>query len=182
MVMGQGSAGCFFSYFAKRAGAATVIASDKAEARLAAAPGFGTDVAVRAERDNVRAAVMDHTGGAGADVVIEAVGSSEALVQSVELVRVGGEMLFFGLPESHEPVPFNYHAFFRKKVRSVCHYGAQHEPDLVSFQHALDLIAGGQIDVSRMVSHRLSIEHIADAMAIAHERTDNALKVAIDLS
>ena len=180
MVMGQGSAGQFFGYLAKRAGAAKVIASDKSEARLAASPVFGVDVAVMAKGDNVTQAVMDHTDGNGVDMLIEAVGSQESLLQSVDLVRVGGEMLMFGLPDADTPVPFNFHDFFRKKLMAYCEYGAQHEPDLVSFAQGLRLIANGEVDVSTMVSHTLPIEQIDEAMHLAHERTDNALKVSID--
>ena len=41
MIMGLGSAGNFFSYLAKRAGAAKVIASDLSEARIALGSQFG---------------------------------------------------------------------------------------------------------------------------------------------
>lgn len=180
MVMGQGSAGQFFGFLAKRAGAAKVIASDKSEARLALSPAFGVDVAVMAKGDNVAQAVMDNTDGHGVDMLIEAVGSRESLLQSVDLVRVGGEMLMFGLPDTNEPVPFNFHDFFRKKLLAYSDYGAQHEPDLVSFDQGLKLIANGEIDVSAMVSHTLPIEKIDEAVHLAHERSGNALKVSID--
>lgn len=180
MVLGQGSAGNFFAYLAKRAGAAKVIASDKSEARLAASTRFGVDVAVKAERDNVLDAVMDHTGGEGVDFLIEAVGSSEALLQSVDLVRLGGEMLLFGLPDTSEPVLINYHDFFRKRLKAYAVVGAQHEPNLVSFRHALKLIASREIDVSRLISHTLPIERIDEALEIARERSDNALRISID--
>ena len=179
MVMGQGSAGQFMAWLAKRAGAAKVIASDRSEARLSMSSAFGVDVPVMARGDNVNQAVMDHTGGEGADLLIEAVGSRESLLESVELTRVGGEMLLFGLPDSNDPVPFNFHDFFRRKLTAYADYGAQHEPDLVSFDHALRLIASGEIDVKSMVSHTLPIERIDEAMRLAHERDDNALKVSL---
>jgi len=179
MVMGQGSGGQFMAWLAKRAGAAKVIASDRSEARIASSPGFGVDVPVMARGDNVHQAVMDHTGGEGVDLLIEAVGSRDALLESVTLTRIGGEMLLFGLPDSNDPVPFNFHDFFRRKLKAYSDYGAQHEPDLVSFGHALELIASGQIDVKSMVSHTLPIEQIGEAMRLAHERDDNALKVSL---
>ena len=179
MIMGLGSAGIFFSYLAKRAGAANVIASDLAEARLALGAQFGVDVAVKAVHSNVVDAVMDHTNGQGADFLIEAVGRSDSLLQSVDLVRTGGAMLLFGLPDTSEPVLFNFHDFFRKKLSAFAEYGAQHEPDLVSFSHALTLIAQKEMDVSPMVSHHFPLEQIDAAMQIARDRSDNALKISI---
>ncbi len=179
MVMGLGSSGQFFSYLAKRAGAAQVIGSDKSTARLAASSAFGVDVAVMAEGDDVVQAVNDHTGGEGADLLIEAVGSQEALLQSVDLVRPSGDMLLFGVPDTLENVPFNFNTFFRKKLTAYTEYGAQHEPDLVSFAQGLNLISSGEIDVSKMVSHTLPIEQIDEALHLAHERDDDALKVSL---
>jgi L-iditol 2-dehydrogenase len=183
MVMGQGSAGVFFAWMAKRFGAKKVIVSDLSEARLTQSKMTGADVAVRADAQgqNVKAAVEEHTNGQGADLVIEAVGKRTSLLQSVELVRNTGQMVFFGLPDTHEPVLFNFHDFFRKRVTAYAHYGTQAEPGLVSFQTALDLIATGQIDVSELVTHRLPLEKIGEAMRIAQERSDGARKVAIML-
>ena len=181
MVMGQGSAGVFFSWIAKRLGAGKVIVSDLSEARLVHARVTGADVAVRAEPsgENVKAAVLEHTGGQGADFLIEAVGRRTSFLQSVDLVRPGGELLYFGLPDSHDPIPFNFHDFFRKRLSAYAHHGTQFEPGLVSFQMALDWIATRQIDVTRLISHRLPLARIDEGMRLALERTDNARKIAI---
>lgn len=181
MVMGQGSAGMFFAFLLKRAGAARVIVSDLSEARLALSSGMGADVALRANGTNVRDTVMDLTEGKGVDYLVEAVGSRRTLLESVDLVRTGAEMLLFGLPDSREPVPFNFHDFFRKRLRAASTYGAQVEPGLRSFQAAVELIVREQIDVAPLVSHVLPIEQVDRAMHLAHERTENAIKVSLRL-
>ena len=179
MVQGQGSAGMFFAYLAKRAGAAKVIVSDLSEARLAASAGMGADVAVRVGGDNVLQAVMDHTGGQGADFLVEAVGSRESLLEAVSLARLGADMLMFGLPDSTSPVPYNFHDFFRKKLRMVSTYGTQEEPGRVSFQMALNLIANKEVDVSPLVKDFFPIEEVNTAMAAANDRGNNMLKVSL---
>lgn len=179
MVMGQGSAGMFFAYLMKRAGAARVITSDLSEARLAQSRRMGADLAVQASGRNVHEAVMDETGGAGADYVIEAVGARESFLESVRLARNGADMLFFGLPDTSEPIGIDFNTFFRKRITANATYGAQFEKGLVSFRQALDLIVRGEIDMSPLVSHMLPIEEIDEAMHMAHERSDNALKVSL---
>jgi L-iditol 2-dehydrogenase len=163
----------------KRAGAAKVITSDLSEARLAQSRRMGADVAVKASGRNVYEAVMDETGGAGAHYVIEAVGARESFLESVQLARNGANMLFFGLPDTAEPISIDFNAFFRKRITANATYGAQFEPGLVSFRQALDLIVRGEIDMSPLVSHMLSIEQIDEAMHMAHDRSDNALKVSL---
>ncbi len=49
----------------------------------------------------------------------------------------------------------------------------------MSFRLALDLIASGQIDVTKMVTHRYSIEQIDKGMRVALDRPDNAGKVVV---
>jgi L-iditol 2-dehydrogenase len=179
MVMGQGSAGLFFAYLLKKAGAAQVIVSDLSEARLALSRGMGADVCLLAHPKNVREAVLDLTGGRGVDYLVEAVGSRDALLESVHLVRPDGEMLLFGLPDTHEPIPFHFYEFFRKRIRAAATYGAQWESGLTSFREAADLITRGDINIEPLLSHLLSIEQIDHAMRLAHERFDGAIKVSI---
>lgn len=180
-VLGQGSAGLFFAWQAKHMGADKVIVSDLSRARLAQSPIFGADIAVRGDTDGkaIREAVMDETGGSGAHIVIEAVGRNETIEQAIDIARPHGNVVFFGLPESVRPVPFSYAKFFMKQLQMYAVVNAQAEADLVSFRKALDWIARRQIDVATMVSHRLPLEAIERALVLAHERDEDALKVAL---
>ncbi len=180
-VLGQGSAGQFFSWQAKHLGAENVVVADLSQARLAQSGVFGADIAVTgdAEGHNIKEAVMDSTNGQGADIVIEAVGRSETIRHAVDIARPSGNLVFFGLPEGSEDVPFNYMKFFMKQLQMYGVVGAQAEEDLSSFHKALDWIARRQIDVSQMVSHRLDLEEIDRGMLLAHERDEDALKVTL---
>lgn len=179
VVMGQGSAGLFFTWLLKRAGAGQIIVCDKSDARLEQSRAYGADHAINAETGDIRSVVDDLTGGNGAEYLVEAVGRRDSLLQTVQLVGTDAEMLWFGLPDSNEPVQIDFSQFFRKRLKTASTYGAQTEADLASFQAAVDYIARGDIDVSNLVSHVLPLDRIQDAMLMAHERTDNCLKVSV---
>ena len=183
-VIGQGSAGAFFTFLLKRAGAARVLVSDKSPARLAYSRKLGADLAVDAGTADAGpgdfgAAVMEATGGRGADVVVEAVGSRETFPLSLELAAPGATLVWFGLPEGTHDYPFSFGQFFRRALTAYSNFGAQGEPGLESFRYAVRLIAGGAIDVAPLLSHMLPIEEVGQAFRIARERTGNALKVSI---
>ena len=180
-VLGQGSAGQFFAWQAKHLGAENVVVTDLSPARLAQSNVFGADIAVMGDTEGkaVREAVMDSTDGRGAHIVIEAVGRSETIRHAVDIARPGGNVVFFGLPEGSEDVPFNYMKFFMKQLQMYGVVGAQAEEDLSSFHKALDWIARRQIDVTQMVSHCLELEDIDRGMMLAHERDEDALKVTL---
>lgn len=185
VVIGQGSAGAFFTFLLKRAGAARVLVSDKSPARLAYSRKLGADLAVEvgdageSGAGDFRTAVMEATGGRGADVVVEAVGSRETFPLSLELAAPGATLVWFGLPEGPGDYPFSFNDFFRRALTAYSNFGAQGEPGLASFRHAVRLIEDGAIDVSPLLSHMLPVEQVGEAVRIAHERADNALKVSI---
>jgi L-iditol 2-dehydrogenase len=178
-VIGQGSAGAFFTFLLKRAGAARVLVSDKSPARLAYASKLGADLTVDANVGDFTAAVLEATGGRGAGLVVEAVGSRETFPQSLELAARGATLIWFGLPEDTGEYPLVFHTFFRRGLTAYSNFGAQGEPNLESFRYAVRLIADGAIDVAPLLSHMLPIEQVAEAFQIAHDRSDNALKVTI---
>jgi L-iditol 2-dehydrogenase len=179
VVIGQGSAGAFFTFLLKRAGAARVLVSDKSPARLAYSRQLGADLAVDVNAADFRSAVLEATGGQGADLVVEAVGSRETFPLSLELAARGATLVWFGLPEGADDYPFSFSQFFRRSLTAHARFGAQGEPGLESFRYAVRLIADGAIDVAPLLSHMLPIERVDEAFRIAHDRSDNALKVSI---
>jgi L-iditol 2-dehydrogenase len=178
-VIGQGSAGAFFTFLLKRAGAARVLVSDKSPARLAYSRQLGADLAVDAGAADFRSAVLEATGGRGAGLVVEAVGSRETFPLSLDLAADGATVVWFGLPEGTGDYPFSYPDFFRRRLTAYSTFGAQGEPGLESFRHAVRLISDGAIDVAPLLSHVLPIDQVEEAFRIAHERTGNALKVSV---
>jgi L-iditol 2-dehydrogenase len=182
-VIGQGSAGAFFTFLLKRAGARSVLVSDKSPARLAYSRHLGADLTVLADgadEEGFRSAVLEATGGRGAGLVVEAVGSRETFPLSVELAADSATVLWFGLPEGLGAYPFSFPEFFVRRLTAYAISGTQGEPGLESFRYAVRLIADGAIDVAPLLSHMLPIDRVEEAYRMAHDRTDGALKVSIE--
>jgi L-iditol 2-dehydrogenase len=179
LILGQGSAGLFWTFWLKRSGAGRIIAADYSDARLAVSADYGADVTVNVGETDLAEVIRELTGD-GADFVVEAVGRRETLFQSIELVRPDGDLMWFGLPDTDDSVQISFAKFFRKRLTASSTYGAQDEGDAVSFQTALDLIAGAKLDVSPLLSHVYPIEEIGHAFNVANEPVaDGALKVSV---
>lgn len=69
-----------------------IVSIDLADARLDAAKRFGADVAVNNSSEDAIAIVEELTGGLGADVTIEAVGTPATFELAADLVRAGGHV------------------------------------------------------------------------------------------
>ena len=179
VVVGQGSVGLFHDFMLRRLGAHRIIGIEPVPERLAAGRAMGLDEAVDVSGRRATEAVMDLTGGEGADLVIEAVGSVETLNQTLQLAKPLGRIAVFGLPPTMEPVPFDWDTFFRKRLDMHTVFGAQDEPGLPAFQIAVDYIARGDIDMAPFVTHTLPIDRVQEAFDLAHSKEDGALKVSL---
>ena len=178
-VIGQGSVGLFHDFMLGRVGAHRIIGIEPVAARLSAGRAMGIDEAIDVTGRRATEAVLDLTGGEGADLVIEAVGSVETLNQTLQMVRPLGRVAVFGLPPTMERVPFDWDTFFRKRLDIHTVFGAQDEPGLPAFQVSVDFITRGDIDMAPFVTHQLPITRVQEAFDLASSKEDGALKVSL---
>jgi threonine dehydrogenase-like Zn-dependent dehydrogenase len=181
VVIGQGSAGLFFNAMLSRLGARQIVALDVVEARVAAAERFGATCSLDISGADPVAAVKEATGGQLGDLVVEAVGEPETINLMPKLVREGGTIMAFGIPRGPYRLEFDYFSLFLKKCVLTSSAGSVHEPGRVSTRMALDLIAGGQVDATPMLTHRLPFSRAPEAYELARSRADGVIKIVIDM-
>tara|TARA_B110000014_G_scaffold205612_1_gene156128 strand:+ start:370 stop:1290 length:921 start_codon:yes stop_codon:yes gene_type:complete len=179
VVIGQGSAGLFWDFQLKLLGAEKIFSVEPLSWRRKLGLSYGVDQAIDVTGKEAVDAVNDMTGGIGADLVIEAVGSTETLSQAFHFVRDEGSVVLFGLPESEDPVPFDYSQMFKSRANAFTVLGSQDEVGLKSYAEAVRLISSGQIDVAPIISHRINIADIDQAFEVARERVDGAVKIGV---
>jgi L-iditol 2-dehydrogenase len=179
VVVGQGSAGLFWDFVLTGLGAEKIISIEPLAWRRELGKNYGVDTTVDVTGDAAVDALKDLTDGSGADLVIEAVGSTPTLSQAFHLVRSEGRVVLFGLPESEDPVPFDYSQMFKIRADAFTVLGSQDEPGLTSYVESVRLISSGEIDVEPIISHRVNISEIDRAFEIAGERVDGVVKIGI---
>ena len=140
-VIGVGPIGSMFVRLAKLRGA-QVIAIGRRRSRLEHTLTLGADRVIATEEtlDPV-AAVRQLTGNRGADIVIEAVGSHETWNWSVEMLRRGGVVNFFGGPPSGTRVELDTNLMHYSEI--TCKASFHHTPR--AFREALDIIESGGV-------------------------------------
>jgi 2-desacetyl-2-hydroxyethyl bacteriochlorophyllide A dehydrogenase len=104
VVLGAGPIGNLHVQMLRLCGAAPIIAADLSEDRCRMALEVGADAAV-SDPARLKAEVLARTGGRGADLVIESVGSPRLYAQAFDLIRKGGHVAFFGITGPGETVP-----------------------------------------------------------------------------
>lgn len=180
-VCGAGSAGLFFVQLLRRAGFAQVIVSDRSPVRLGIAEAFGADLAVEAPGSSFVEAVRDRTGGAGADLVIEAVGLDETRRSCLEAVRKNGRVGYFGFPERPGGTSeWSYAEAWQKTPSIEVVNGTQDEPGLASFKEAVALIHSGAIDVDPFLEPAYPLEQIQEGFETAYAARAGKVAVRLD--
>ncbi|MDQ7051503.1 MAG: alcohol dehydrogenase family protein [candidate division KSB1 bacterium] len=96
VVLGCGPVGLMAVAAARYLGCQTIFAVDSVPDRLSMAAQFGA-LPLDLHKDEVAASIMRHTDGRGADAVLEAVGSPQAMRLAYELVRPGGVISTVGV-------------------------------------------------------------------------------------
>ncbi len=166
VVVGLGSIGCLFVQLLRRAGAAVVGLDPLAERRHLSRR-FGVEAT---DPGRAAALVRERTEGRGADHVVVTAGGGEALAWAARAVRDGGALhVFAGGPGSALPVPLDQ--LYHRELTIAASYSSS-PADL---REAFALIAGGQVVVDGLVTHRVPLDRLQEGVELMRRR--QALKV-----
>ena len=137
LVIGVGGLGAYAIQFLKLLSPATVFAVDTAEARLADARRFGADHALISDARSVEA-IMDLTGGRGADLVIDLVGNNATLALAAAVSRPHGRIVLVGLEGGTLEVGWG-------KIATTCEFSISLGSTLSDLQEVCKLAADGRL-------------------------------------
>lgn len=172
-VVGAGPIGLSAIMGARLFSPSHIVAIDKADSRLQAAKMFGADVIVNNGREDTLAAVQCLTDGLGADVSIEAVGVPATFELATDLIRPGGRVANIGV--HGEPATLHLESLWIKNVTITTGL-----VDTYSTPTLLKLIANGQVDAGRFVTHHFPLEEFMEAYDVfGHAADTGALKVVL---
>jgi L-iditol 2-dehydrogenase len=176
VVIGAGPLGILQAETAKARGCLKTILVQRSRRRYERAKQFEIDHVVCEEDEDPLDAVMDLTGGAGADVVINAAPSREAVELAFKLVGKSGKVsLFASVPKDNPVVDIDVNRIHYEQIEV---YGASDLKPSNAVQ-ALDLLASGAISTDKLITHVLDLEDFFRGVELINRR--EALKVVIRL-
>lgn len=158
VILGGGVIGLLMVELALRAGAGTVVLSTRQAPRRVLASELGAHHVVDAGADPVAAvaALLPR----GADVVLECAGVGETFVQSIQMARRGGAVVFFGVVPEGEEVAVSPFELLTKELRLE---SAWLNP--LTHPRAAQLIADGALSLDRLITRTISLDDVPAAIA-----------------
>ena len=172
-VVGSGPVGLAAIMTARLFSPSHIVAIDVADRRLEAAKDFGADVTVNNGISDPLHAVQSLTDGLGADVAIEAVGLPETFELAVRLTRPGARIANIGVHGKSAALHLE-DQWIRDITISTGLVDTYSTPTL------LKLLASGQLDAARLVTHRFGFDDFDEAYDVFARAADTgALKVVL---
>jgi len=172
VVLGGGPIGALIAMVSRHRGARVVV-SELNPFRVDILGKLGLDV-VGPGRD-LAAFVEEWTAGDGADVVFEVTGNAAAVTAMTGLVRVQGTLSVVAIHA--EPLPVDLYRFFAREL--TMHGSRLYARD--DWDEAIRLAAAGAVTLAPLVTRRLPLESLPDAMELAL-RGGPAMKVLIEVT
>jgi L-iditol 2-dehydrogenase len=169
-VLGCGPIGILLIGLARRAGATTVVATDRLAHRVAAAREAGA-IAALVDEGSERDVLLAATGGLGVDTAIEIAGDDDAIDTAIALARPAATVVVAGINAVERSTIDAAIArrkgldlrFARRMVRT--------------YPRAIALVDAGLIDLTAIVTHRFPLADFDAAFRTAARR--DGLKVVI---
>jgi L-iditol 2-dehydrogenase len=168
-VIGLGSVGALFVQLLLRAGV-KVLASDPLPERCALGERFGAEAFQGADALGERARQL--TDGRGVDLVLVTAGGASVLPSGASVARDGGAIHYFAGGDG-DSLPLPLAALYHRELTLTATYSSSP----VELREAFDLLVRGAIRVERLITHRLPLSRLAEAVALTVEH--QALKVYV---
>jgi threonine dehydrogenase-like Zn-dependent dehydrogenase len=161
-VVGDGAVGLCAVLASRRLGAERVIALSRNPERQKVAREFGATDIIEARGDEAVQAVLDLTGGIGADAALECVGTGQSIATAAAIARPGSVIGIVGVP--HGEVPFTS-TFFR----NVGWRGGP-APARIYIPELLGDVLDGTINPGLVFDYETGLQNIAGAYRAMDER------------
>jgi len=173
-IIGAGTMGQILIQLVKNSGASQIIHIDTLAWKLAISLQHGATDVVDAKNEDAYEKVMALTGGKGADVVFEAVGSTAVFETAMKLAARGGTVVQFGFAaEGAEAkiIPFDV---LSKELTIV---GSWLNP--YTFARTIKLLASGKVKVDHLITDRLPVKDLEKGLHKAMDRPDGFIKAVV---
>lgn len=161
-VVGDGAVGLCAVLASRRLGADRIIALSRHAGRQEVAREFGATDIVEARGEEAIQAVLELTGGIGADAALECVGTAQSIATAFAVARPGSTVGIVGVP--HGQLPFA-ETFFRNTG-----WRGGPAPARIYIPELLGDVLDGVIDPGRVFDYETDLDHIADAYRAMDER------------
>lgn len=166
-VIGCGGVGDAAIAGAALAGASTIVAVDTEDGKLEWAREFGATHTINAKQTDPVQCIRDLTGGFGADVVIDAVGTPGTWKQAFEARDLAGRLVLVGVPSPEMKLEADFLPFFSHGGSLSSSWYGDCLPSR-DFPMLVNLALQGRFPLDKFVTERISLDEVEQSFEKMH--------------
>lgn len=172
-IIGAGTIGLLSIVTARESGASEVLITARHPHQQELARALGADRVYPSSKE-----LLADVGDQHVDVVVETVGGkTETLAESVNVARTGGRISLLGVFTGNPKLPGM--PFFSKELTLAASNCYSREADQGDFALGARLAAAHSSLIEPLVTHTFGLDQIADAFALADDKSNRSIKVHI---
>lgn len=172
-VVGLGVGGLLHLQLLRTRGVHRIVGITRSAAKRALAEELGATVTCHP--DDAEECVRELTDGAGADIVVESVGTVETLAQAIRVAGGGATVLLYGVTRA-EVGRLDYVQLYLKELKLVSSRAAL----IGDYATAVDLLADRVVQVAPLLSERFHLDRGTEAFDALRARPD-VVKVLLEV-
>ncbi len=178
VIIGDGPIALFAVGVAKVCGVTTVFHIGKYDFNMEISKVLGSDYRLYANREDINRIefIKDHTYGFGADIVLDMVGSPQALDEGFKILRKGGRFTAFGIA-AKSPCFVDYNNGIVFKGAQI--HGISGRKIFDTWYRNRNFLASGLLDISPVITHLFSLDDYEKGFAEMMSRPRKSAKIVL---
>lgn len=172
VVVGSGMIGLLVVQAARLAGCSQVIAVDLDDDKLEIAKSLGADVVCNPKTGDVQQAVLEATGGRGADVSFEVVGATPTVHSAIEATKRGGAITIVGNLAPQVDFPLQSVVTRELRVQGSCASNGE-------YPQCIDYLSRGAIQVDPLITAKANLDDGPEWFSRLYGGEAGAMKVLL---
>ncbi|MFC4779364.1 galactitol-1-phosphate 5-dehydrogenase [Paenibacillus sp. GCM10023252] len=180
LISGAGPIGLMLALWSRAWGARTVMLADIDEGKLAFAEKLGFEHTVNPLQHDVAAWVRELC-GKGADVCVEGAGSSPSWDNCLKAARPFGRVVLMGNPAGEMKLSQGgYWEILRKELTLTGTWNSSYSSlPKNEWELAMAYMASGKLPAQALITHRVTLPELKDALVMMRDRTEFYNKVMV---
>ncbi len=184
-VFGAGVVGQLVAQLARLSGARVVVV-DLLESRLELARSLGADIVINGRERSAAEAIKELTGGRGADMCIEASGSTVALNEAVRACAYSAKVVALGFFQGDARGLFLGEEFHHNRIDIVCSQiggvgpGLKYRWDILRLVTTfMGLVADSRLDLKPLITHTAPFKRAASLFELLDTQPETVVQAVI---
>ncbi len=178
-ILGAGPIGIILAQWARICGAGRIFLTDIVDEKLDVAREYGFDDCINAMQGDVVQRIVDETDGRGADICVEAAGTSITFEQSLRIVRKLGKVILMGNVSGDITIPERTASAILRGQLTM--YGTWNSSFTAvpknEWLTALQFMSSGALDLKPLITHRFKLDQANKAFDMMYNRREFFTKV-----